>query len=58
MCLATMAYRYVYMQHAQYMLLFLVLTVNPDSFKLHALTLAARSYALLMYIYVHLHTCV
>ena len=38
-------------QHAQYVLLFLVLAVNSDKFQnlqieLHALTLAARSYVL------------
>ena len=40
-------------QHAQYVLLFLVLVVNSDWFQIlwsyvHALTQAARSYALLV----------
>ena len=41
-------------QHAQYMLLFLVLAVYSDGFQilteLHALTETAHSYALLIYI--------
>ena len=37
------------MQRAQYVLLFLVLAVNSNWFQeLHALTIAARSYALLV----------
>ena len=35
-------------QHAYYVLLFLVLAVNSDRFQLHTLTLAVRSYALLL----------
>ena len=45
MCLAKMAYVYAQLQ-STYVLLFLVRFNNSDQF--HALTLAARSYALLI----------
>ena len=41
------------MQHAQYMLLFLVLVVNSNLTELHALTVAACSCALLLYVYMY-----
>ena len=54
MCLATMPHVYA-MQHAQYVLLYLVLVVNSSNFtELHALTLTVRSYALLLYLYLFL----
>ena len=48
MCLATMAY---IMQHAQYVLLFLVLVVNSDRFWI------LQSYTLLLKFTSHLFLC-